>query len=175
VLVDPYECMTVGHIHREDDVIQVECNAGELAGVEPGRQLFLILTSMKTESARTSDAYTAQSPLHARIPLVLLQVIQPNDHVPSLGPITRIKHAIKYGPLTQCLLNMFAAQHLERLLRVQPQLCKLAHYLTFGTQLVENRERGELMFRVVNPVQPEHVRPCGDFACVQLNLGDERF
>lgn len=39
MLVDPYERMAVGHIHREDDVVQVERNAGELAAV--GRQLIL--------------------------------------------------------------------------------------------------------------------------------------
>jgi len=42
--------MDVGHIHREDDVKQVECNTGELAGVERDCQLFLVLILVKPES-----------------------------------------------------------------------------------------------------------------------------
>ena len=52
MLVDPCKCMEVGHIHREDDVEQVERDAGELAGVERDCQLFLILISVKLESSR---------------------------------------------------------------------------------------------------------------------------
>jgi len=52
VMVDPRECMAVGHIHCQDDVVQVECDAGELARVERGCQLFLILISVEPESAR---------------------------------------------------------------------------------------------------------------------------
>jgi hypothetical protein len=39
MLVDPRECMAVGHIHRKDNVKQVQCDAGELAGVEWDCQL----------------------------------------------------------------------------------------------------------------------------------------
>ena len=36
MLVDPHECIAVGHIHREDNVVQVERDTGQLPAVGRG-------------------------------------------------------------------------------------------------------------------------------------------
>ena len=114
---------------------------------------------------RVGHTHRVQAPWHPRVPLVLLEIVQPDNDAPTLGAIARVEHAVQHARISQGLLDVRAAQH-DRLPRAQAELRELAHEIPLRTQLGEHSEWGELTFDVVHPVQPEHVRPRADLSAL---------